>query len=56
LKQIRLPVPPLPLQTEFVQRVTTIRELQANQNASRRKLEALFQSMLHHAFNGELDI
>lgn len=48
------PIPPLPLQKEFAQRVTEIRELEAGQAASRRRLEELFQSLLHRAFNGEL--
>ena len=51
-EQIHIPVPPLPLQQEFAQRVTEIRALEAGQAASR--LENLFQSMLHRAFNGEL--
>lgn len=46
--------PPLPLQKEFAKRVTEIREMEAAQSASRQRLEALFQSMLHRAFNGEL--
>jgi restriction endonuclease S subunit len=53
LKLIRLPFPPLLLQKEFAQRVTEIRGLEAAQAASRQRLEALFQSMLHRAFNGE---
>jgi type I restriction enzyme S subunit len=48
------PIPPLPLQNEFAQRVTEIRELETTQAASRQRLESLFQSMLHRAFNGEL--
>ncbi len=54
LQAIELPVPPLPLQKEFAKRVTEIRELEAKQAASRQRLESLFQSMLHRAFNGEL--
>jgi type I restriction enzyme, S subunit len=46
--------PPMPLQKEFALRVTEIRELEAGQAASRRRLEELFQSLLHRAFNGEL--
>ena len=46
--------PPIKLQKEFAKRVTEIRELEAAQSASRQRLEALFQSMLHRAFNGEL--
>jgi type I restriction enzyme S subunit len=48
------PLPPLPLQKEFAARVSDIRAMQADQAASRRRLDDLFQSMLHRAFNGEL--
>jgi type I restriction enzyme, S subunit len=54
LKQLVVPLPPLALQKEFAQRVTEIRELEANQATSRIRLDALFQSMLHRAFNGEI--
>lgn len=47
-------VPPLTLQDAFAKGVTEIRELEAQQAASRRGLNNLFQSMLNHAFNGEL--
>jgi len=47
-------LPPLPLQKEFAIQVTEIRELEARQAASRERLDALFQSMLHRAFRGEL--
>lgn len=48
------PVPPLSLQKEFADRVFEIRMLEAEQAASRLRLKALFQSLLHQAFNGEL--
>lgn len=51
---LKVPVPPLPLQKEFAQRVTEIRDLEAAQATSRRSVVDLFQSMLHRAFNGEL--
>ena len=54
LSALKLPIPPLPLQKEFAQRVAEIRELEAGQAASRQRLKALFQSLLHRAFNGEL--
>jgi len=54
LSQLTIPVPPLPLQKEFAQQVAAIRELEIAQATSRQRLEALFQSMLHRAFNGEL--
>lgn len=46
--------PPLSLQIEFAQRVNEIRELEAAQAVSRQRVEHLFQSMLHRAFNQEL--
>jgi type I restriction enzyme S subunit len=54
LSGLTIPVPPLPLQKEFAHRVTEIRAMEAVQSASRQRLEALFQSMLHRAFNDEL--
>jgi restriction endonuclease S subunit len=54
VKAMKIPAPPLPLQKEFAQRVTEIRALECAQATSRQRLEALFQSLLHRAFNGEL--
>ena len=51
---LKIPVPPLSLQKEFSERVNEIRKLEADQAASRLHLEALFQSLLHRAFSGEL--
>jgi HsdM N-terminal domain len=50
----RVLVPPLQLQREFSARVSEIRALEAQQVASGKQLDDLFQSMLHRAFNGEL--
>jgi type I restriction enzyme S subunit len=54
LSALKLPLPPLPLQQDFARRVAEVRELEAGQAAARRRLESLFQSMLHRAFNGEI--
>jgi type I restriction enzyme, S subunit len=57
MKQLRalpVPLPPLALQKEFAKRMTEIRELEATQATSRRRLDGLFHSVLHSAFNGEL--
>lgn len=51
---LEVPVPPLPLQQEFGKVVTEIREFEAKQAASRKRLDALFHSLLHRAFRGEL--
>jgi type I restriction enzyme S subunit len=50
LNRILIPVPPLSLQREFALRVAEIREMEAAQAISRRRLDDLFQSMLHRAF------
>jgi len=47
-------LPPVSLQKEFANRVNETRKLEADQAASRLRLEALFQSLLHRAFNEEL--
>jgi type I restriction enzyme S subunit len=54
VEQLRLPLPPLSLQIEFAARVAEIRAMEAEQAVSRCRLDDLFQSMLHRAFNGEL--
>ena len=54
LRSIELPVPPILVQKEFANRVSEIRSMQAEQTASRKRLDDLFQSMLHRAFKGEL--
>jgi type I restriction enzyme S subunit len=51
---LNVPIPPLALQKEFAKRVTDIRAFEAGQATGRASLDALFQSMLHRAFNGEL--
>jgi type I restriction enzyme S subunit len=51
---IRLPLPPLHVQHQFADRVAEVRALEAQQAASRRRLDDLFQSLLHRAFRGEL--
>ena len=54
LKRLPIPVPPLPLQKQFAHRVREIRPLESLQSTSGFKIEALFQSLLHRAFQGEL--
>jgi restriction endonuclease S subunit len=50
----QLPQPPLSLQKEFADRVVEVRDLEAKQATNLRRLEKLFQSLLHYAFSGEL--
>jgi len=54
LRALPVPIPPLLLQKEFAVRVAEIREMESAQSASRKRLDDLFQSMLHRAFEGEL--
>ncbi len=54
VRAIEIPLPPLPLQNIFARRVSEIRQIESAQATSRARLDALFQSMLHCAFNGEL--
>lgn len=54
VEQFSVPVPPLALQNEFAARVSEIRAVQADQAASRRRLDDLFASILDKAFKGSL--
>ncbi len=54
LNRIPILVPPLALQDQFAQRVREIRELGVQQAASGKRLDDVFQSMLHRAFSGDL--
>ena len=54
LNKITIPVPPLPLQKEFAQRVEAVEKLKATHLASLSQLQALFASLQHRAFRGEL--
>ena len=51
---LQVPVPPLPLQKEFAQRVEAIEKLKATHHTSLTELQALFASLQHRAFRGEL--
>ena len=54
LKALRIYLPPIKLQEEFAAGVSEIRAMQAEQSTTRRRLDDLFQSLLHRAFKGEL--
>ncbi|MFM7366196.1 MAG: restriction endonuclease subunit S [Cuspidothrix sp.] len=49
-----IPLPPLSLQKEFSQRVEAVEELKKSHRASLSELDALFASLQHRAFKGEL--
>lgn len=54
IKKFSFPSPPLPLQQAFARRVEAIETLKAAHRASLAKLDALFASLQHRAFRGEL--
>ena len=54
LKSLRIPVPPVPLQRQFATYLAEVRAMEAQQAASRRRIDDLFQSLLDRAFKGEL--
>ena len=54
LKSLEVLVPPLHLQCEFAAQVSAVERLKAAQRASLAKLDALFASLQHRAFRGEL--
>jgi len=54
VRSIMVLVPPVSEQRAFAFRLTEIRALEAEQAAGGRRLDALFQSLLHRAFEGEL--
>lgn len=54
LRALPMPVPPLRLQQDYAERVATIDKLKAAHRASLAQLDALFASLQHRAFRGEL--
>lgn len=54
VRQIQIPVPPLPLQHEFVKRAITVRTIEHDWEASSEHFETLFKSLLAQVFSGEL--
>jgi type I restriction enzyme, S subunit len=54
LDRIPLPLPPLPLQQEFARRINALEKLKAAHLASLAEMDALFASLQHRAFRGEL--
>jgi type I restriction enzyme S subunit len=54
LQNWQIEVPPIQLQREFARRVSAVEELKIAQRASLAELDALFASLGHRAFRGEL--
>jgi type I restriction enzyme S subunit len=53
-RSFQVHVPPLPLQREFARWVTAVEKLKAAHRASLAELDALFATLQHRAFRGEL--
>lgn len=54
LRAFPLLMPPVSLQSEFARRVATVEKLKTTHRASLAELDALFASLQHRAFRGEL--
>jgi len=54
IRRFKVVVPPLAEQKKFALRVAGIRAMENDQAASQRRLEDLFQALLHRAFQEEL--
>ena len=54
IKEMPVPLAPIDLQETFAERLTQVSHLKATQRRSEAELEALFASLQHRAFRGEL--
>ena len=54
LKTLPIPVPPLPLQKTFATRIQAVEALKSQHRDALTELDALFASLQHRAFQGEL--
>ena len=54
IQAMKIPLPPLDLQHEFARRVAAVEKLKTAQRAALAELDALFASLQHRAFRGEL--
>ncbi len=55
IKEIRIPIPPLPLQQKFARIVEKVESMRQFQNQSKQQIEDLFSALMQKAFRGELD-
>lgn len=56
LREIRLPMPPLPLQEQFAAIVIKVESLRSDYQRSLTDLESLYGALSQQAFKGELDL
>jgi type I restriction enzyme S subunit len=53
VRQIQIPLPPLPLQNEFVERCRAVAGILSLQGNAANRAEATFQALLSRAFSGD---
>ena len=54
IKELKIPLPPIELQEQFAEKVRGINSYIKEQNEELANAKQMFQSLLHHAFTGEL--
>ncbi len=54
IRRFQIPLPPVRLQQDFARRIAAIETLKSSHRASLAQLDALFASLQHRAFRGEL--
>lgn len=54
IKELKIPLPPIELQEQFAQKVIEIESYIEEQQDELENARQMFQSLLHHAFTGEL--
>ena len=54
LRSFPLPIPPAELQLDFSRRTAAVKKLNSAQSTSLAEMDALFASLQHRAFRGEL--
>lgn len=54
LKRLEVLLPPIDMQREFARRMTVVYKLKTTHRAALAELDALFASLQHRAFRGEL--
>ena len=54
IEEVMIAVPPMDLQREFARRMAAVEKLKAAHRASLAEMDALFASLQHRAFNGQL--
>ena len=56
IKNIKIPVPPIELQNQFTVQVQRAEALKTKFKKSYEEIDQLFNSLMHYAFKGQLEI